>query len=377
MRVLVIDVDGLQPAYLGPYGCEWVPTPTLDRWAADGIVFDQHFADCPDAATRPGWRACRHALAPGPADTDFLADLRAAGVRTARVGPPRPAEGWEIDVPAERPADDPLSLKPTRRVVRQAIEQLGDATNALLWVEVDALLPPWQPPEDALAEAFADTADEETDEPLERWVDDLPEQIAGDDDRTFARLQRTYAAAVATFDVSVDKLLTDCTKRGWGDEAAWILTAGRGFPLGEHGAVGFTVARLHEEFVHLPLMVCWPHAEHAGLRVSALTQPADLGATLRELFGLPFADSGDLWAGRSLVSLARGGDVPVRGRAVSGLRVVGGMLWGVRSAGWYLMLDDRPDGERQLFVKPDDRWEVNDVRPRNQELAEEMEREFR
>jgi arylsulfatase A-like enzyme len=316
-------------------------------------------------------------LAPGAGDGDLVAELRAAGVRTARVGPPRPADGWEIDVPAERPADDPLSLKPTRRAVRQAIEQLGDAANALLWVEVDALLPPWRPSEDALAEAFADTADEESDEPLEPWVDDLPERIDVSDEQTFARLQRTYAAAVATFDVSLDKLLTDCTKRGWGDDAVWVLTAGRGFPLGEHGAVGFTVAGLHEELVHLPLMLCWPHAEHAGLRVSAFTQPADFGATLRELFGLPLVEAGDPWAGRSLVGLARGGDVPVRDRAVSGLRVVGRTLWGVRSAGWYLLLDDHPDGERRLFVKPDDRWEVNDVRPRNQDLAEEMEREFR
>src|SRR5205809_7553044 len=85
MRVLVLNIDGLQLAYLGPYGCEWVRTPTLDRWAAAGIVCDQHFADYPDPAVMPGWRTGLHPLLPGPA-TDLLADLRAAGVRTARVG---------------------------------------------------------------------------------------------------------------------------------------------------------------------------------------------------------------------------------------------------------------------------------------------------
>ena len=41
MRVLVLVVDALQPAYLGPYGNEWVATPTCDRWAADGVVFEK------------------------------------------------------------------------------------------------------------------------------------------------------------------------------------------------------------------------------------------------------------------------------------------------------------------------------------------------
>lgn len=339
MRVLVLNIDGLQSAYLGPYGCEWVPTPTLDRWSAAGVVYDQHFADCPEPRPVPG---------------ELLADLRAAGVRTARVGPA--ADGWELTVEIKRDAD-PLLLKPVRRAVRQAIEQLGGAADALLWVEIDALLPPWRPSPEAVAEVFAVVEDEE-EEAVEPWTDPLPERIAADDDVTFDRLQRTYAAAVATFDTSLDKLLIDCAKRGWGDDAAWVLTAPRGFPLGEHGAVGFAECDLHEELVHLPLMVRRPQADQAGVRVGGFTQPAALGTILRGFFGLP-------------------GDVPVRESAITQVRRGDRTLWGYRSVGWYLMLDDRPDGERRLFVKPDDRWEVNDVRPRNQELAEEMEREFR
>jgi arylsulfatase A-like enzyme len=129
MRVLVLTIDGLQPAYLGPYGCEWVATPTLDRWAAVGVVFDQHFADCPDIdAARHVWRTGRHALAPLARGADLIADLRAAGVRTAHVGPA--SDGWDIDLPAARDDADPLALKPTRRAVRQAIEQIGPAASA-------------------------------------------------------------------------------------------------------------------------------------------------------------------------------------------------------------------------------------------------------
>jgi hypothetical protein len=364
MRVLLLDIDGLQPAYLGPYGCEWVPTTTLDRWSASGVVFDQHFADRPDVANR-SWRTGRHGLAPGDATTDLLADLPSAGVRTAHVGPSRQADDWNIDLSFDR-GGDPLTLNPVRHAVRQAIEQLGDAENALLRVEIDALLPPWRPGAEAIADCFAD-------EEFEPWTDEVPERIAPDDDATFARLQHTYAAAVATLDAGLGKLLADCRRRGWGDKALWILTAGRGFPLGEHGPVGFTPGELHEELVHLALMFRWPNAEHAGLRTSALTQPMDLAATLREFFGLPAVGGDDIRTGRSLIALARGTGEPIRERLVSGF----GPRRGFRTPTWYLLTDGTADGDRRLFVKPDDRWEVNDVLPRNLELADEMEREFR
>jgi arylsulfatase A-like enzyme len=391
MRILVVVVDGLQPAFLGAYGNEWVATPFVDRWAAEGVVFDHHFADCPepDAAHR-AWRTGRHPFAPGTTSADLLAGLRDAAVRTARVGPLLTtddpwASGWAYDLSAPRDTDDPLALKPTRRAVRQAIEALGDARDALLWVEIDALLPPWRLSEEATAEYFEEPSEDEgeTDEEAETapqdmltpWTDPLPERIDPNDDRTFERLQRTYAAAVADLDVGLERLLSDCAKRGWGDDALWLLTSERGFPLGEHGAAGFDAAELHEELVHLPLLLRWPHARQAGLRVNTLTQPANLAPTLRELFGLALPTQDGPYDGRSLVPLARGNDLPLRLQAVSGLRRGERLHGGIRSAGWYLMSDGGVRGESwRLYVKPDDRWEVNDIHQHNLELTEEMER---
>src|SRR5207253_338639 len=138
---------------------------------------------------------------------ELIRDLRAAGVRTVHIGPARAATGVEINMPAER-GPEPLALKPVRRAVRQAVEQLGDAANAILWIEIDALLPPWQPSDEAIAECFGE-------EEIDTWTGELPDRIAADDDTTFAGLQNTYAAAVATLDAALAKLLTDCEKRGW------------------------------------------------------------------------------------------------------------------------------------------------------------------
>src|SRR4051794_16893481 len=99
MKLLLLTIDALQPAYLGPYGNEWFDTPSFDALAARGLVFDQHFAASPGA------------------DTVFDADaLRAAGVAIASAD----------------------------RGVSAAIKKLSSAENALLHIEHTSLLPPWK-----------------------------------------------------------------------------------------------------------------------------------------------------------------------------------------------------------------------------------------
>src|SRR5205809_5229954 len=72
MRVLVLVVRGLHLGYVGCYGNEWVQTPNLDRLAAEGIVFDQHYADQPDAAgAQRAWQTGCYQL-PSPSEADSV-----------------------------------------------------------------------------------------------------------------------------------------------------------------------------------------------------------------------------------------------------------------------------------------------------------------
>ena len=51
-------LHGCPAGWLGAYGNEWAAGPTLDRLAAEAVVFDRHVSDCPDpAAARPSARA--------------------------------------------------------------------------------------------------------------------------------------------------------------------------------------------------------------------------------------------------------------------------------------------------------------------------------
>src|SRR5262245_66166038 len=90
MKAVVVTLSGLHLGYLGCYGNQWIATPTLDRVAAEGVVFDHHYADAADAeGARRAWRSGRYEMprpeAVRPAATDLLALLREHGVLTVLV----------------------------------------------------------------------------------------------------------------------------------------------------------------------------------------------------------------------------------------------------------------------------------------------------
>jgi arylsulfatase A-like enzyme len=371
MKALVVVARGLQLGYVGGYGNDWIDTPALDRLAAEGVVFDQHVADRPDAAgARRAWRRGRYPFSPcdePPADSaDLLALLRGAGVTTFLLRDERglfPDEfttGWDEALTV--PSDDPEGVLGTLPL---ALHRLAGPEHWLLWVESAALLPPWDVP----AESHDPGVEEE--EPLAPWTGPLPEAIDAEDDETFLRLQAAYAAAVRTLDAGLGFVYEELAARRLLDDLLLVVTADHGFPLGEHGAVGDHQPGLYEELLHLPLLLRLPRAEEAGRRIPALTQPVDLMPTLLEAFGV----SVPVVHGHCLWPLVRGKADRVRDYACSGLPYPTGWDWALHTPDWALRLPPPADPPRppQLFVKPDDRWEVNDLRQHHLEWAERLE----
>jgi arylsulfatase A-like enzyme len=379
MKVVIINARGLHLGYPSAYGNEWIETPAIDRLAAEGVVFDQHIADRPDpAGARRAWRGGRYYF-PGaePAEPapDVVRLLKDAGVLTTLIldtGRPAPAafaEGWDVVMEAESD-EEATALDYALEGAGQALESLSETADWLLWLELGVLLPPWDVPDEFLARYLAEPGEEEDDEEpaaLEPLLDSPAGSIDPDDDLTFVRLQRSYAAAVSYLDAGLELLLRDLEERGRLDDVLLILTTDHGLPLGEHGEVGAAGSRLHDELVHLPLLLRLPKAEQAGRRVPTLTQPVDLMPTLLDAFGLPPAPV----HGHSLLPLARGTAAKVRDYACSGLRLGDAVEWALRSPEWAFLL--RPPDTARLYVKPDDRWELNDVVQHHPALAEHLE----
>src|SRR5262249_32826172 len=156
------------------------------------------------------------------------------------------------------------------------------------------------------------------------------------------RIQVTYAAAVSYLDTGLGLLVEELKHRELLDQVLLVVTSDRGCPLGEHGWIGESRPWLHEELVHLPLILRLPGAAAAGPRISALTQPVDLAPTLLEAFGLPAREL----HGHSLFPLVRGQAPAVRDYACSGLRREGCEEWALRTGEWCLLVPGRqPPGE--------------------------------
>jgi arylsulfatase A-like enzyme len=359
MKVIVIQIDGLQLAALGAYGSVWVETPNLDRLAASSVVFDQHFADVPSAA------GVAHAMLGGRQNLPPM-----EGEREIRRGQS------VFELLLSRKVFCYASNDTTPDSVFDVDNLPGHLLNLTTFDDVfiwsrTHVFPPWDVPPDHFARQCEDWEFEDAPEP---WPDPAPGWLDPADDVAFARLQRTYVAVVEGLDEKIGQWLDVLSQQPWWSEAMLIFTAGRGQNLGEHGLLGDYRPWLHEELVHLPLMIRLPNDAEAGRRVFALTQTVDFPVTILDCFGIAKPDD---WHGSSLLPLCRG-DSSIRNYACMGLRIDGASEYAFRTIDATVILprnvpSDEPPRAPMFFIKPDDRWEVNDLRQAHLEEAERLE----
>jgi arylsulfatase A-like enzyme len=368
MKVLTIIANRLQPAYLGCYGNDWLTTAAIDRLAAEGVVYDQHFADraSPQGARRSWQQGAARSLPPG-CTAAIIGDERSPTRRSAFA---RGFGRQQWITAHELPHLEQESL--LGAVVQAAcewVQEHHDRQHWLLWLELGSLQLPWDS-HDYDPEACAGY-----DEAALKPLFDPPAGRIGRE-LTVAEKERaaaTYAGMVSGLDQWLGQLFDFLKQKGWYDDLTIVFTADCGLPLGEHGTLGDVVPWLHEERVHLPLIVRFPGGIEAGRRVQHLTQAVDLLPTIFEVLGEPAA-AGE---GQSLVAVARGDSRKLREFAPACLRIGNELEWSLRTRHWLLLAPLRSTeptrSEPLLFIKPDDRWEVNDVRRQHLDAAEHLE----
>jgi arylsulfatase A-like enzyme len=267
-------------------------------------------------------------------------------------------------------------LERTLDAAADALDELADCLDWLLWIDLATLLPSWDVPAEYAQRYFhgGEEEDDEDEESLGPLEDPGAEPFDPTDDELFFQIQRSFAGVVTYFDAVLGLLLEELDERGLTDEIVVLVTSDHGQALGEHGIVGPCRTWLHDELIHVPLLIRLPDGAEAGRRIAALTQPVDLHPTLLELFGVT-PQSGQ---GRSLLPLVRGQVDQIRAYTCSGFRVGNAVEWALRTPDWALLLP-LTDGERprQLYVKPDDRWEVNNLVQHHLEHADHLEKTLR
>ncbi|HUY35449.1 MAG TPA: sulfatase-like hydrolase/transferase [Pirellulales bacterium] len=391
MNAIVVVVDRLHVGYVGCYGNSWVATPELDGLAMESFAFDQAIIDSPSLDELYGsfWTGShalqrRHAW---PTGCGTLADaLGKAGVATtlisddSRVGEHPLAAGFgeqiKVEPPVARDAKTAPDVDQTHLAgyFALAADWLTKARGPLcLWLHTQGLQAAWDAPLE-FRNHYADP-----DEPPPPTLVDVPRRLLPNDfdpDLRFGVCQ-AYAGQVTLLDTCLGGLLAALAESPLQRDTLLALVSPRGLPLGEHRRIGTGDEAIYNELIHVPWLLRLPDGSGAAARSQALVQPADLCATLCDWCGAtpPWAAG----TGRSLLPVVRDEMETLRDRAC--VAAPGGEQ-GIRTAGWYLRLaadqteaGEEPDSDRvELYAKPDDLWELNDVADRCRDVAQALAR---
>ncbi|HUT12673.1 MAG TPA: sulfatase-like hydrolase/transferase [Thermoguttaceae bacterium] len=372
MNAICLVVDRLHVGHLGAYGNSWIETPAVDRLAGQAFVCDQALIDSPrlERLYQSYWQGWHAAGSPEPSEgaRSLAALLRDKGIHSALLtdeqlvarhpGAVDFDELIEIDPPWEPRSAEEIEQTHLAQCFVQILDWLQSAREPfLLWCHLAGLGTTWDAPLE-----FRRAYWEEGDPPPPESAH-VPEGMLAEDhdpDRLLGVAQ-SYAGQVSLLDTCLGALTEFCDDDPLGRQTVLALTSSRGFPLGEHRRVGPCDEALYGELVQVPLMLRFPDGLGEAGRSGALVEPADLWATLLECCGV-----GDLPPSPTAASLMpivrRQGPRP-RDR----LCVVGeGTERAIRTPAWHLRAAARPE----LFVKPDDRWEVNNVADRCRDVLE-------
>lgn len=282
------------------------------------------------------------------------------------------------------------------RSIRGAVDWLerrrAGSRPFLLWLDLFSPHGPWDPPppfrdmyidndpddfeagEEGGTDADEDAAEGEVDLRAVTRLIDVPAGVVGEiiSEEELLRLRRTYASAVSFLDSRLGELLVALKRLGRADDTLVVFTADQGEPLGEHGYVRRFRPWLYEELIHTPLIVRLPGGECGGTRHRALVQTVDLYPTILSALGVP-PDGGS--HGDDLLLLARGRKTKFRDYACMGMDIA---EFAIRTHHWHLAVPIEPDPDdpprsAELYRKPEDRWDQNDVASLHPETAEALE----
>lgn len=389
---VIVVVDRLGAGFLGPYGNTWLETPHCNRLASESLLVETALADSADLtdAYRALWRGL-HRLEPSLEGERGLAELAAAaGYETVLVSDEpavlgfRNANAFANKVHIENGGDDrttsggdidELAETGLGRLFAAAMASAGERTSpALIWVHARGMNGPWDAPY-AMRKRFADEEDPDPPEFVDPPRYDVP---AGADPDELLGVVQAYAGQVALVDAWLGALLEAVGSAAHGEDAAGetlvIVTSPRGYPLGEHGRVGPhddpAQDGFYGELLQVPLLARWPGGSLA--RTQRFGHLADVAMTVADWLGLDMPTAGRM-AGSLLAASAieESANARLAPRQVAMAASANQRM--VRTPAWMWRASQAGnDTHDELFAKPDDRWEANEVASRGREIVAQL-----
>jgi arylsulfatase A-like enzyme len=330
MKTVFIMLDSLNRHYLNAYGDSWVRTPTIDRLAARGLVFDKHFCcsmpcmparrdlytghvnflETPWSPLQP-WDDClqpelrRQKGVYSHMITDHYHYFHSGGecyhTRFDSWDFERGQEGdvWRavVDLPepppfkgknrraywANRACMDPERDEdyPTPRCFMRGIEFLERNADADDWHLHLECFDPHEP--FACPQRYRDMyGDEWRGDYHFDWPDYAP---VSEDEAAVEHIRKSYAGTLSMADAWLGRFLDTMDRLDLWQDTTVVLTTDHGHLLGEQGYWAKNYMFDYKELVHIPLIVCTPQTATKPGRVGALTSTIDMMPTFMELHG--------------------------------------------------------------------------------------------
>lgn len=356
MNLLVLCTDTFRADYLGCYGSDWVETPYLDKMAAEGVRFDEfyaeglptlpvrrvfytgrrvfpfsHYPQKSDLVQLPGWHPMFEedvTLAEWLSDRGYATGLISdvyhqfkpgknfhrgfhswqwiRGQETDRLVPTTKAD---MDLSRYVPASVPEDA-PGRRMVAQYLNNrawwkseadhyAAQAMRAAAdWLKSYGSAQPWM----LWVESF---------DPHEPW--DAPAEFVAKYSRDydgvdllwapgrtdhcteaeFNRIKAQYAGECSHVDKWCGHVLDTLDSLGMRDDTVVVFTSDHGTMMGEQGEIHKGIDRLRIQVTRSPLIVRHPDRALAGQVVDGIVQHQDLMPTLLHLLGEPVPERCD------------------------------------------------------------------------------------
>lgn len=331
LNVVLVSLDTLRPDHLGCYGYSRDTSPTIDRLAAEGTIFETVISST--SWTLPAHHALLTSL-PDPVhgvlwDNHRLDDARITlaevlsenGYRTAGIftGPyllPRFGfdQGFDEYIDAtlfdkKLTGADVLIASERGRTTTGALDKVGR------WLDKDASRPFF-----LFLHLFDIHPDFDPPPPYDTLFDpDYEGRIKGTDvfhnerihsgmsGKDLEHLKALYDGEIRFVDeAGVGRLVKMLEKRGLLDDTLLVITADHGEEFFEHGEFGHRL-NLHDTSLRIPLIFRAPGHIPAGRVVGEQVGIIDIMPTILSVIGLPPSPEG---MGRDLMPAMRGDSSP-------------------------------------------------------------------
>ncbi len=375
--IVIITAEGLATAALSCYGSSWNPTPEFDEIASRGCVWDRLIAASTDPldvlgvwmdASGGSWRSPNHSRGTIELFTD---DARVAQHPSAVRMDYVDLIGERAFRTRTRPYE---RVEQTRmgRLFASAMDRMTQPNPpGVLWIHTSSLVSTWDAPRYLAVvddEVWEDDAPSEEVELIVHPSDDelAPEKPAAFFDTiTPASLQlkvdshpdlamswmRTYGCQVRLLDllIGVVRDFEPC------NHAKLVIAGTSGFALGENGWIGSGAGPIRSSRLRLPLVMSKPRSLRVPHLISSDAVPSLLGRLSGE--SEPVVSESEWVQAQSELEPR----IRIRGDEQTCL---------LATPGWFLV--EEPTSEPQLFLKPDDAADVNNVARLREDIVQQL-----